>query len=138
MEPMMLRTRSISLFVFLACFATMPALVKADDPDPDPIGHYLVDGKTPDGTPYSQQLHIRRDGEVYHLKWTHPVNKDYMREGVGVLKDGKLAVAWNGSSQGVGLFSIETVDSQTRLVGRWTYMDPKGKVGHEVARYVRK
>jgi hypothetical protein len=111
------------------------AEVRADPPDLK--GHYRVEGTTPDGKPYTQHVHIRKKGEfTYHVKWTNPDDGDYMTEGVGVLKDGMLAVAWSGSTKGVMLYAVENKDGKPKLVGRWTYIDSDGKAGHEVLHYI--
>ena len=131
----MLRSATVCLFLGLASFGLTPTPVKAAEPDL--TGHYRAEGTFPDGGDYTQHVHIVKQDEVYFVKWTKPDDKSYLSEGVGILKDGMLAVTWHGSSQGVAIYSVERGDKGPKLVGKWAYSDSKGQVGRETLHFER-
>jgi len=122
--------------VLPACLAIAflwPALGFAQSAEPS--GLYSVEGRNADqkGT-YRGEVAISKDGEGFKILWIIG-NQQYA--GTGILRDGKLAVAFQaqGRMAGIGLFDLR---SDGTFSGTWTVLGgkalglenwtPKGKI----------
>jgi hypothetical protein len=101
----------------------------------DPTGLYSVEGRNVDAkATYRGEVAISKDGEAFKILWIVG-NQQFL--GTGILRDGKLAVAFQaqGRMAGIALFDLHPDGT---LSGTWTVLGgkelglehwtPKGKV----------
>jgi hypothetical protein len=133
--------RSKTFFLTLAWFGLMIPQVKAAEPEHRLAGHYHCDGKYPDGKPFTYQIEIIKQEETYLIRVTSLENKEYLTEGVGILRGDVLAVGYHGAAgDGVELLLVGKGEKGPKLVGHWAQYKnpPEGRVGTETWHYERK
>ncbi len=82
-------------------------------------GMYAVTGTNPSGAPYKGDLEVIKHDKVYQFRWT--AGKSY--DGVGVLRDGVVAVSFcdgpDGKGCGVVCFNVAADGSMDGTWGMW-------------------
>lgn len=91
----------------------------------DPVGRYAVEGKTPEGAPYTGTATVEKTGETYRVVWV--VGRDKLT-GTAVGNDEFFAVTYrSGNDTGVAVYGRDGDD----WAGIWTYSGGKA-VGAEL------
>lgn len=78
-------------------------------------GEYkIVEGKSPDGKPYTGTATITPAGAVHSVSWTLPSSSF---SGTGILEGDRFVVGWGEAGKGAGVVSYRV--SGNTLTGRW-------------------
>lgn len=92
----------------------------------DLTGVYACQGKNPDGTEYTAVVEIAKLRDAYLVRWTQ--ENDEQVVGVGIHRDGVLAVSYFGGSPAIATYSVGT---EGRLDGQWTMGGAQGALFNE-------
>jgi len=91
-----------------------------DKPSHDIAGDYTTTGTNPDGKKFTTNLTITPHDDVYQFSWTSGKSQN---EGVGVMTDNEVAVAFtdgaSGKGCGVVLYKIVSPGNMDGKVGYW-------------------
>ena len=101
----------------------------------EPSGLYSVEGRNADANAtYRGEVAISKDGEAFKIFW---IVGNQQFAGTGILRDGKLAVAFQAQGRMVGIALFDLLPDGT-LSGTWTMLGgkelglehwkPKGKI----------
>jgi hypothetical protein len=80
-------------------------------PAPLPQGQYRVEGKNPDGTPYSGTTRVTRRGDEFHLAWK---TGETSYSGTGFRDGNVLTVNWGGAMP-----IVYALNADGTLTGLW-------------------
>ena len=111
--------------VLLALVGPVRAAVQQAQ-ETDLTGVYACEGQNPDGSPYKGIVEIVKVEETYLVRWTMPNNSQVM--GVGIHREGVLAVSYYGGAPAVVAYSTATAG---KLDGKWTSGGAEGSVFSE-------
>src|SRR4029453_13177895 len=107
--------------VLVALVGPTPSTAQQSPSEKDFTGVYSCEGSNPDGKSYVGLVEILKLQDTYLVRWTMP--NDTQVTGVGIFRDGVLAVSYFGGSPAVVAYSTTT---DGRLDGRWTMGGAEG------------
>ncbi len=99
--------------------ASSPASSPTTQANPQPLaltGVYDVTGTNPDQSPYTGALEVKRQGSVYQFHWT---SSGTSFDGVGVVVDRTVGVAFTPGSDGTGCRVAQYKVAGGNLDGQW-------------------
>jgi hypothetical protein len=111
--------------ILLLLFASLSAAPVWASDRPALEGVYMSFGTNPDGSEYHGVVDIERQGDRFLVTWMFPrltgevLTLELAAVGVGIARDGMLAVSYYGS-KGTGLVLYRIEDDAQQLVGEWT------------------
>ncbi len=106
--------------------AQQPTDAPTGAPADDLSGVYACEGRNPDGSPYAAVVEIIKRQDTYVVRWTMP--EDIQVTGVGIRRDGVLAVSYVGGGPAIVVYSV---GEDGRLDGTWTLAGAQGAVFSE-------
>ncbi len=92
----------------------------------DLAGIYACEGTNPNGSPYKAVVEIVKQKDSYLVQWTQANSGQVV--GVGLHRDGVLAVSYFGGTPAIVVYSIR---SEGRLDGQWTMGGAEGDLFKE-------
>lgn len=121
----MTQTRRAMVAGCVALLLEATGLAQSPPPTDDLAGIYLCEGAAM-GMSYTAVVTISPSGEVWDLSWAFEPHGQAV--GVGILKDGVLAVVYQLETGDIGLsvYTVRREGSVVRLEGRWTVPGVEG------------
>ena len=90
-------------------------------------GRYIIEGYNPDGSDYGGTVEIKKLGDAFDVYWETGGGTSNF-EGIGIIRDQRLAVSYGDSSCAVYHYQVRDDGSLEGVIGF-----PGGKTGTEIA-----
>jgi hypothetical protein len=114
-----MRSATIGIFVVLL---TLVSFTRAHAQHDNLDGTYQCLGTTVGGEKYRGLVQIAKTEDVYLVRWIVPPD---VYIGIGVVQGNTFSVSFAAGTLGLAVYTIE---SDSRLAGRWTTMSAGGQV----------